>query len=208
MVAATIQTTVTGIQGYPVATLAPAANQALTWNGNAWAPACPVALSPLTIANGGTGAATAAAALSALGGLPRVRASRATIILGGQPSFASTSPIMGGWGNSGFVITPSVTGTVLFSLQSFIYNSLAGAATYWGLAYGSGTPPTQGSPATGTGLGQVAFVTGFADQTFPCICTGLATGLTLGTQYWFDARMQVLSGTMVCTAIAGSAVEI
>jgi hypothetical protein len=38
MVAATIETTVTGLQGNPISTLAPAVNQGLVWNGSAWAP--------------------------------------------------------------------------------------------------------------------------------------------------------------------------
>lgn len=41
MTQAVIATTVTGLQGRPVVTTAPTANQALTWNGSAWAPAGP-----------------------------------------------------------------------------------------------------------------------------------------------------------------------
>ena len=55
MVQAVIQTTVTGLQGNPVATGTPAANQALAWNGTAWAASGPFL--PLT---GGILAAAAA----------------------------------------------------------------------------------------------------------------------------------------------------
>jgi hypothetical protein len=41
MVQAVIQTTVTGLQGNPVALGVPTANQALTWNGTAWGPGGP-----------------------------------------------------------------------------------------------------------------------------------------------------------------------
>lgn len=41
MTQAVIATTVTGLQGRAVVTTAPSANQALTWNGSAWAPAGP-----------------------------------------------------------------------------------------------------------------------------------------------------------------------
>lgn len=49
MTQAVVQTTVTGLQGRPVANAAPAASQSLTWNGSAWAAAGPFL--PLT---GGT----------------------------------------------------------------------------------------------------------------------------------------------------------
>lgn len=41
MTQAVIQTTVTGMQGRPIATTVPAANQAYTWSGTAWAPTGP-----------------------------------------------------------------------------------------------------------------------------------------------------------------------
>lgn len=41
MTQAVIQTTVTGMQGRPIATTAPAANQAYTWSGSAWVPTGP-----------------------------------------------------------------------------------------------------------------------------------------------------------------------
>jgi hypothetical protein len=41
MVQAVIQTTVTGLQGNPVAAGTPGGNQSLTWNGTTWAPAGP-----------------------------------------------------------------------------------------------------------------------------------------------------------------------
>lgn len=41
MTQAVIQTTVTGLQGRPIATTAPTANQALTWTGSAWGTAGP-----------------------------------------------------------------------------------------------------------------------------------------------------------------------
>jgi hypothetical protein len=48
MVQAVIQTTVTGLQGNPVATGTPSGNQSLTWNGTAWAAAGPF----LTVSGG------------------------------------------------------------------------------------------------------------------------------------------------------------
>jgi hypothetical protein len=62
MVAATIPTTVTGIQGVPVSANAPAANQALGWNGTTWIPQGPF----LPLAGGSlTGPVTLAAGSSA-----------------------------------------------------------------------------------------------------------------------------------------------
>lgn len=64
MVQAVVQTTVTGLQGHPIAATAPTtANQALTWSGSAWAPGGPflplsggVLTGPLTLAGNATGA--------------------------------------------------------------------------------------------------------------------------------------------------------
>ena len=41
MAQATVATTVTGLQGHPIAVTAPTGNQALVWNGTAWAPSGP-----------------------------------------------------------------------------------------------------------------------------------------------------------------------
>lgn len=92
-----LATTVIGLQDLPIAPIAPTAGQALVWNGNAWAPAFAGGsgggitavnagiglggggnsgavtlnlMAPVSIPLGGTGQATAPAALAALGGLP------------------------------------------------------------------------------------------------------------------------------------------
>jgi hypothetical protein len=56
MVQAVVQTTVTGLQGNPVAATVPAANQALVWNGTSWAPAGPY-LPLIGVTNGSNAAA-------------------------------------------------------------------------------------------------------------------------------------------------------
>jgi len=208
MVAAVIPTTITGLQGRPIATGGPTVNQALTWNGSAWAPAGPLASLPVGIAQGGTGATSAAAGLAALGGAPLNRASTPTIIVGGQAPFSATSTIMGGYGNNGWVITPVATGTILFSAFTYANNSNASSANYIALRFGTGTPPAQNAGGAGNTLGSQAFVPGTANQSFPCTLVGIATGLVIGTRYWFDIGLQVNSGTMLITTPTGLAVEI
>jgi len=208
MVAVVIPTTITGLQGRPIAATVPTVNQSLVWNGSMWAPAGPLAALPVSIANGGTGATSAAAGLAALGGTPRQRAATGTIIVSGTANFSSTSAVMGGYGNNGWVITPISTGTVVFGNLCWANGTTAGQGSYFGLAYGVGTPPAQGSPQAGNTIGVQASVTSQANQAFPFMNTGIVSGLTVGTQYWFDCTLQVLSGSMTVAQPAGFAVEI
>jgi len=208
MVQAVIPTTVTGLQGNPIATTTPTNGQVLAWSGTAWTPAGPFSTIPVSPANGGTGGTTAAAGLAGLSGAPLNRAVRPSLILVGQPGFSSGSAVHGGWGNNGWTITPVGSGTVLFGVITFVNNNLAGTPVWTGLRFGTGTPPAQGAAATGSQLGTQAFSTQVAGQAFPIAITGVARGLAVGTQYWFDMVIQVGQGASQITNPTGFAAEI
>ena len=80
--------------------------------------------------------------------------------------------------------TPTSTGKVLVTFSGFI--DILGTANLDGrvrLAYGTGTAPANNAAATGTLTGNIS--EGF-DEAFTFTCTTIITGLSLGTDYWFD----------------------
>jgi hypothetical protein len=117
MVQAVIQTTVTGLQGNPVATGTPAANQSLTWNGTAWAPA-----GPFFSAAGGT-----------LTG-PLVLAGNATTALNPVPLQqlqAGYLPLVGGTINGNLSVTGGLSGSSNLGISG---NATVNGAIYAGNA--------------------------------------------------------------------------
>ncbi|WP_143278728.1 hypothetical protein [Bradyrhizobium sp. Y36] len=95
------------------------------------------------------------------------------------------------------------------------------AATYGGIGgnggvandtyqarYGTATAPTNGAAATGTALGsQVVQVISTASSFTTLAAGGLITGLTPGTQYWFDIALASGSGTASLQNVTCSAKE-
>lgn len=209
MALATIPTTVTGLQGRPVATATPTANQILGWNGSAWAPLPPVL--PLT---GGTltGNLVSSGAIITTGGSIQGPGNSGSFLNGsgidimtgkafaqfntlttGYNQFTSTSPTMGGMGTQ-LKLTPQVTGRVLCYMRPFAYNTVAGSAFDMQLSYGTGTPPAAGAASTGQSLGINLQMTSNLSKSYDF--TQVATGLTVGTQYWFDTLGWVSAGSV------------
>jgi hypothetical protein len=193
MAQATIETTVTGLQGRPVSAAAPATNQILTWNGTTWVPQ--QLGSARAYAQGqympSTWYQTTTDLVEAVG-LPHVSGAA---LIGQLPT-----------------ITPVVTGIVAVTMQAWSSNGstppgiVAGTLYSWNVFFGSGAAPAAGTiivvPATdftcswpgGSGmllnpssLGCSAAADG---QFFPMEIVGTIRGLTLGTPYWFDVAIQ------------------
>jgi hypothetical protein len=124
----------------------------------------------------------------------------------------STTAVMMGLGSS-LTFTPSRTGNVLLHITGVMsINNAANSCTAI-LRYGSGTAPANGVAASGTALS--ATVTVFMPNNngpeMPTALVAVASGLTVGTAYWYDLAMSSVTGsTTTCSmvAITGSAAEL
>jgi hypothetical protein len=109
------------------------------------------------------------------------------------PAVTTTVGLMNGLGTATygpFLFTPQFTGKVLVMISFFIYSNTASASLTAGMRYGTGTAPANGAANTGTGFGTAIVRSGtgwtVANQGTFATLTGVITGLTPGTQYWFD----------------------
>jgi hypothetical protein len=76
-----------------------------------------------------------------------------------------------------------------------VANSLNNGETDLQLVYGTGTPPVNGAAMTGTPIGaQMRYEASTGGSLAPFAKTVIITGLTLGTTYWFDVGLKVVTG--------------
>jgi hypothetical protein len=95
--------------------------------------------------------------------------------------------------------TPKYSGNILFtvSITANSQTSSGVAQSQIELVYGSGTPPSQGStaeyPPIISNISPVlqTLANGTSDWQVTVSASNLITGLTIGTQYWFDVIMGV-----------------
>lgn len=198
MTAATINTTVTGLQGNPVASTAPASNQALGWNGSSWVPQGPFL--PLT---GGTltGNITTTGNIRTTGGSlqspgnagalfngagNRVADAKPLVAYTGTTgwSFSSATPSMGGFG-ANVQYLPRVTGLMLIMFRAIAWVNQPSYTLDFGVNYGTGSPPALGAAEAGT---RTAINVQVQGSTIGNSYThfSIRGGLTVGTNYWFD----------------------
>ena len=129
----------------------------------------------------------------------RAMATGATFIPGFSSNIQNSPLYYTGLGE-GATITPLKTGTVFVSFMTSINNAeispAAGDGLIYGLYYGTGTAPAAGSAvgSTGKSVGMtgayyIESITGLAAPNIrvPIWVIGLATGLAVGTKYWFDS---------------------
>ncbi len=100
---------------------------------------------------------------------------------GTNPSITGTATKMFG---IGAVFTPTASGKVLVILVSMIQTTVAGLGQFV-MRYGTGTPPATGALASGTTVGYI-YQTGQGAAPDGATWSAVITGLTVGTQYWFD----------------------
>lgn len=202
MATATIAATVTGLRGHPVAATLPTTNQVLTWNGtnNNWAPAGPyLPLSGGTL----TGNITTSGNIQVTGGGYFQGSGNSGSFLNGNGYniatqkgagawqyltsaawvVTSTSNIMAGFGSTA---TPFVTGRMFYFAQMICGVSSSSGNPNFDIQgmYGTGTPPVQNAPQAGSGFGINSGISTGLGNTYGW--AGTVSGLTIGTQYWFD----------------------
>ncbi|MHC2536003.1 hypothetical protein [Bradyrhizobium diazoefficiens] len=122
---------------------------------------------------------------------------------------SSTSATMAGMGAT-CKITPTASGRVRFTIEGRASNSIAGSGIALQLLEGTGTAPSNGGAVSGSspsGLTPILTSASAGSPTFFSV-TGQATGLTLGTQVWFDlSQAAFTSGTATISAAACNAME-
>jgi hypothetical protein len=121
-----------------------------------------------------------------------------------------TSPgVMMGLGTV-LTITPNLTGRIVFTICGQFNNSAAAAGSVASLRYGTGAAPANGVAAAGTVVAQTFGGTvPTANGAVTITLSGLASGLTVGTAYWFDlAVFGSAAGTITANSLTGSAYEV
>lgn len=126
----------------------------------------------------------------------------------------SSTPVMMGLGKDqagggahSCTITPVVSTRVRFAIDATISNSSA-STTGLRASFGTGTAPSNGVAQTGTGIGNVlAFTSTAAGAQGAVHIEGVASGLSIGTAYWFDAALNVGGGTGTLTTLHCVATE-
>ena len=118
----------------------------------------------------------------------------------------STTGVMMGLGSS-CKITPAYSGRVRFEINGSSQSNGANTVSTLG-KFGTGAAPTNGTAATGTSLGATRQNTSAANGNLLAFTiNGIATGLTAGTQYWFDVDVLGSAGTSTVQNIDCNAME-
>lgn len=92
-------------------------------------------------------------------------------------------------------LTPKTSGRMKVTLSGDMYNSTNADGAFVRLRYGTGVAPTNGAANSGTTFGgQPQVVCNVGTERFPFSCQGVVTGLVIGTAYWIDASVGVITG--------------
>lgn len=173
--------------------------------------------------NGGTLANAAIASfLTAGSGITVTGTTNATIalsmnsaVLSGAPTnptgTASTSLVQMGLGVTTCRFAPTYSTRVKFTIDiGFLSNTLTGDQTLSNMSFGTGAGPANSAAATGTTLSRNhQTLVSSANYQVPATITGIATGLTPGTTYWFDLQLaEAVGGTASATNITCLAEEV
>lgn len=187
------------------------ANGLVTFNGNIGTATGHASLD-LAAANNLSDVASAATARSNLGIANYF--SVANAVLNAAPAnptgtTSTAAPKMMGLGATCH-ITPVNSTRVEFVISGFVSNNTAADGVGYQLSYGTSTAPSNAAAAAGTTFGsapvQAFTLSGGTSFAIPFHASGIATGLTTGTAYWFDMQLEAITGgtasvqSLTCTA--------
>lgn len=123
----------------------------------------------------------------------------------------STTPVMAGLGAQATpaVLTPKASTRINLSIEGQFAQATSGDGITITCRWGTGAAPAQGTAASGTQIGNSQTFTAVAAAHSNGFCIGgILTGLTPGTQYWFDLTYQtVTGGTASLTGLTVEAFE-
>lgn len=149
----------------------------------------------LPVANGGTGLTALKSVLNAAPANPT--------------GTASTTVVMMGLGST-CTITPIGT-RVRFTITGSVNNSVAGDSAKFQLAFFTGAAPANAAAPSGTTFGSAAVQVigggGGVPMSIPFTATGIATGLSPGTAYWFDMQLAAITGGTASVQSLGCSAE-
>lgn len=103
----------------------------------------------------------------------------------------STSLVMAGLNAS---ITPHVTGNILALCSMGTQNTTTPFEVTATLKYGTGIVPVNGQVVVGTTVGAPVAAVGTGPTQIPLTLVGYASGLVVGTPYWFDLAFSAPGG--------------
>jgi len=131
----------------------------------------------------------------------------------GAAAQTSATYVMAGFGVSGaggsWFLTPQTTGRVLLLAGGLLTSGTTASTCTVQLSFGTGTAPSAGAAAAGTQQGnQPAWVSLTGALTSNFFLSTIVTGLTIGTQAWFDIAQKSSGGTLSVTLTELTAIEI
>ena len=107
------------------------------------------------------------------------------------------------------VMTPGSTGRVLIMWTGNVTSNATAQTDTIQMVYGTGTAPANNTAVTGTAFGgELAWVSLTGQLIVPFSLVGLAIGLTVGTQYYFDLATKGSAGTVALTNMNFCAIEV
>lgn len=120
----------------------------------------------------------------------------------------SGTPVMMGLGAT-CKITPVTSGRVRMGIRGALGNTAATITSNSQFKYGTGTAPANAAASTGTSVGGNIGVTSPAGASAVSAFAqeAVLSGLTVGTQYWFDIALGVNAGASVMNAVSCDAFE-
>jgi hypothetical protein len=148
-------------------------------------------------------------ATSSVAGLVKLPAASASFKPANPTGTTSLTLVMMGLGAAGggqsCLYTPATTGIVEVTLNGWVNIAVATNQITVGARYGTGTAPANAAAVTGTRFGSntdpvcsPSAVTKYMTATF----NDIITGLTPGTQYWFDYALATNNASDAVTVIS------
>jgi hypothetical protein len=116
----------------------------------------------------------------------------------------STTGVMAGLA---FTVTPGVTGVILVEFWGIMYSSASSNVSV-NMRYGTGAAPANGAALAGNVITTNNITALVNVQYTPFHVSGILSGLTVGTTYWFDLQQWGSNGTMYLYNVNGVAAEI
>jgi hypothetical protein len=116
----------------------------------------------------------------------------------------STTYKMMGLGNQ-INMTPLNSGIIKFHIDAYTSTTSSSPIANYKISYGTGTPPSQSASANGTVVGTTTQISASGTFSIPFSKEVIVSGLSTGTNYWFD--VQVSSNSISPVTVTTNQIE-